>query len=79
VAATAPLSRGLLERLKRWRLETARKEGVPPYVVFHDRVLTEIAAQSPGSPGELAQISGVGRVKLERYGRDLLELVKEQR
>ena len=45
---------------------------MPPYVVFHDRVLHEIADARPASLGELAQISGVGPAKLERYGDELL-------
>jgi DNA helicase II / ATP-dependent DNA helicase PcrA len=60
------------QRLREWRLERARADGVPPYVVFHDSVLHQIAAQRPSSLGELAQISGVGPAKLERYGEDVL-------
>jgi DNA helicase-2/ATP-dependent DNA helicase PcrA len=59
-------------RLRAWRLERAKADNVPPYVVFHDAVLQAIAAARPGSLGELAQISGVGPAKLERYGADLL-------
>jgi DNA helicase-2/ATP-dependent DNA helicase PcrA len=62
--------------LRDWRLERARADGVPPYVVFHDSVLQAIAAAHPSSLGELAQISGVGPAKLERYGDELLALVK---
>jgi DNA helicase-2/ATP-dependent DNA helicase PcrA len=64
------------QRLRDWRLERARADGVPPYVVFHDSVLQAIAAAQPASLGELAQISGVGPAKLERYGDELLALVK---
>ena len=60
------------EKLRAWRLERAKTDGVPPYVVFHDSVLHQIAATYPQSLGELAQISGVGPSKLERYGNDLL-------
>ncbi len=66
------------ERLRAWRLERAREDGVPPYVVFHDRVLHEIAAARPGSLGELAGIAGVGPAKLERYGDAVLDLVVER-
>ncbi|HEY0417222.1 MAG TPA: ATP-dependent DNA helicase UvrD2 [Gaiellaceae bacterium] len=59
-------------RLREWRLQRARADNVPPYVVFHDAVLQAIAAARPGSLGELAQISGVGPAKLERYGAELL-------
>jgi DNA helicase-2/ATP-dependent DNA helicase PcrA len=60
------------QRLREWRLERAKVDGVPPYVVFHDSVLHAIAEQRPASLGELAQISGVGPAKLERYGTDVL-------
>jgi ATP-dependent DNA helicase RecQ len=69
----------LLERLKRWRLEVARTEGVPAYVVFHDRVLMEISERVPTSLDTLAEVPGVGPAKLDRYGPAVLELVKEQR
>ncbi|HZQ15993.1 MAG TPA: ATP-dependent DNA helicase UvrD2 [Gaiellaceae bacterium] len=62
--------------LREWRLERARADGVPPYVVFHDSVLQAIAAARPASLGELAQISGVGPAKLERYGAEVLALVE---
>ena len=64
------------EKLRAWRLERARADGVPPYVVFHDRVLHEIAATQPMSLGELSQIPGVGPAKLERYGEAVLALVE---
>ena len=60
------------ERLRAWRLERAREDGVPPYVVFHDTVLHAIADARPTSLGQLSQIAGVGPAKLERYGSDLL-------
>jgi len=60
------------QRLREWRRERASADGVPPYVVFHDTVLHAIADRRPSSLGELAQISGVGPAKLERYGADVL-------
>jgi DNA helicase-2/ATP-dependent DNA helicase PcrA len=63
------------ERLRAWRLERAREDGVPPYVVFHDAVLHAIADARPKSLGELSQIAGVGPSKLERYGADVLALL----
>ena len=63
------------EKLRAWRLERAREDGVPPYVVFHDKVLHEIAATQPRSLGELSQIAGVGPAKLDRYGEDVLALL----
>jgi ATP-dependent DNA helicase RecQ len=66
----------LLADLKRWRLEQARQQGVPPYVVFHDRTLIEIASRRPTSLEDLATVGGVGRAKLERYGPDLLAMLE---
>jgi DNA helicase II / ATP-dependent DNA helicase PcrA len=63
------------ERLRAWRLERARADGVPPYVVFHDTVLHAIADAQPTSLGELSQIAGVGPAKLERYGDAVLALL----
>jgi DNA helicase-2/ATP-dependent DNA helicase PcrA len=63
------------QRLREWRRERAKADEVPPYVVFHDSVLHAIAAARPGTLGELAQISGVGPAKLERYGDEVLGVV----
>jgi ATP-dependent DNA helicase RecQ len=80
LAEGAPPPRpALLESLKRWRLERAREDGVPPYVVFHDRTLLEIAGRAPDSLEALGEVPGVGPAKLDRYGSRVLELVKELR
>jgi len=63
------------ERLRAWRLERAREDGVPPYVVFHDTVLRAIADAQPRSLGDLSQIAGIGPAKLERYGAAVLALL----
>ena len=65
----------LMDALKRWRLERAKADEVPPYVVFHDSTLRAIAETQPRSLGELAGISGVGPLKLERYGAEVLALI----
>lgn len=67
--------RALFEKLRAKRLELARAQGVPPYVIFHDRTLAEMAARCPRSPGELAGIPGVGEAKLARYGKAFLEVI----
>jgi ATP-dependent DNA helicase RecQ len=72
VASTDPL----FERLKTWRLEQAREQSVPPYVVFHDATLAAIAAARPGSIAELSKVSGIGAKKLDRYGEALLRLLR---
>jgi ATP-dependent DNA helicase RecQ len=65
----------LWQRLREWRAAIAREHGVPAYVVFHDATLAELARARPQSEAALAQISGVGTRKLERYGAALLELL----
>jgi DNA helicase-2/ATP-dependent DNA helicase PcrA len=65
----------LLVSLKRWRLERAKEEGKPAYVVFHDTTLAAIAATRPGSEAELRAVPGIGPAKLERYGADVLAAV----
>ena len=72
-AADAPL----LARLKEWRREQARIQGVPPYVVFHDRTLLELAARKPGDLEGLGQVSGIGAAKLERYGEAVLAVLRD--
>jgi ATP-dependent DNA helicase RecQ len=68
-------AQGLFERLRAWRLEAARRHGVPAYVILHDATLREIASARPGSLEALRGISGVGAKKLEAYGAELLGLV----
>jgi ATP-dependent DNA helicase UvrD/PcrA len=58
--------------LKAWRLERARKDEVPAFVVFHDSTLEEIARSRPKELWQLAKIAGVGPTKLERYGDEVL-------
>jgi ATP-dependent DNA helicase RecQ len=65
-----------LDRLRRWRLETARAAGVPAYVVFHDTTLAAIASARPSSLAELLRVSGVGESKLRKYGDEILELMR---
>jgi ATP-dependent DNA helicase RecQ len=74
-----PADANLLGALRAWRSETARKRGVPAYVVFHDATLDGIAASRPATLSELRNISGVGDKKLEHYGDELIALVKAAR
>lgn len=75
-AEMSPGDRPLFEALRSWRGRAAKAQGVPPYVIFHDRTLTEIAAAKPGSRAALERISGVGEGKLARYGEAVLEVVR---
>jgi ATP-dependent DNA helicase RecQ len=73
--ADPTLDSPLFERLRAWRASVAREHGVPAYVVFHDGTLRAIAAARPASLDQLADISGVGEKKLERYGDALIGLI----
>jgi DNA helicase-2/ATP-dependent DNA helicase PcrA len=66
----------LLVRLKSWRADQARMLKVPPYVVFTDATLVAIAEQRPVDPAGLVSISGIGAAKLERFGTEVLALVR---
>ncbi len=65
------------ERLRLWRLEEAREQGVPPYVVFGDATLRALSTHLPQSDEALLEISGIGQSKLERYGEAVLALLAE--
>ena len=80
-AATAALDaagQALWEALRAWRLEEARRQEVPPYVIFHDSTLTEVARLRPVTLTKLARISGIGRSKLERYGDAVIDIVSRR-
>ncbi len=68
----------LFEKLRWWRVETARSHNVPAYVIFHDATLREIARAMPVTLDELRQVSGVGEKKRETYGEQLIALVSGQ-
>jgi len=59
------------------RLEMARELGLPPYVVFHDKTLKEMAILKPQSRTAMLQVTGIGEVKLERYGDLFLDVINE--
>ena len=63
--------------LKARRLELAREQGVPPYVIFHDSTLLEILGRRPKNLAALAGISGVGQTKLARYGAAFLKVLRD--
>ena len=71
----SPEQEAVFEELRAWRGATAKEQGVPAYVVFHDATLRSIAAAAPSSLGELAGISGVGESKLAKYGEGILEVL----
>jgi len=65
----------LFEALRTLRLDLAQQQGVPPYVIFHDKTLLEMARLQPQSLGALHAISGVGEQKLQRYGDAFLNKI----
>jgi ATP-dependent DNA helicase RecQ len=76
--AVPAADQALFEKLRARRLELARAQNVPPYVIFHDKTLAEMAARRPRSIADLGAIPGVGEAKLARYGQAFLEVVNEQ-
>ncbi|MCC6202115.1 MAG: DNA helicase RecQ [Gammaproteobacteria bacterium] len=76
MAAPAEADPVLLARLKSWRSDHARRQSIPAYVILHDSTLTEIASRQPCDRTELGGISGIGARKLERYGEELLALLR---
>jgi ATP-dependent DNA helicase RecQ len=75
-AVGAP-DRGLFDQLRDWRRAEAARQSVPPYVIFHDRTLAEIAEARPASLPALGGVGGVGQAKLDRYGEAVLAIVRE--
>ena len=64
------------QALRAWRLQEARAQAVPPYVIFADSTLRDIAADHPDTLTTLAEIKGVGVSKLDRYGEAVLEVLR---
>lgn len=74
-ADLSPEAAEVFERLRAWRGEVAKEQGVPAYVVFHDATLREIATRLPTSRDELGTISGIGEAKLEKYADGVLAVL----
>lgn len=68
----------LWQALKNKRLELAREQGVPPYVIFHDSSLKEMHAKKPKTLNEFGDISGVGQSKLQRYGDIFIKVIEKE-
>ncbi len=71
-----PRERALWETLRAKRLELARSQGIPPYAIFHDATLQEMAIRKPSTIDDLGEIAGVGKRKLARYGEIFLEVLQ---
>ena len=76
-AAERDAPAGPFDVLRLWRTGEAKAQSVPPYVIFHDTVLRDIAAVHPASLAELSLIKGVGASKLERYGTAVLAILSQ--
>jgi len=76
-ALLAPEHQPLFQALRAWRRETAAEQRVPPYVIFQDRTLADIALLRPATLADLALANGVGQSKLEHYGAAVLKVVRE--
>jgi len=68
----SPEAEPVFERLRAWRAASAKEQGVPAYVIFHDATLRQIATEAPATLEQLSRISGVGENKLAKYGEQLL-------
>lgn len=67
--------RPLFQTLREWRSATARREGVPAYVILRDRDLAELVRVRPATPNALQTLPGIGPAKVERYGREILAIL----
>jgi ATP-dependent DNA helicase RecQ len=74
----SPADESLFQVLRQWRSDTAREQGVPAYVILHDKTLRELAEVRPVSRGLLATIIGMGSAKIEHYGAELLAIISAE-
>ncbi|MEZ0495898.1 DNA helicase RecQ [Sphingomonas sp. IW22] len=77
-AAANPVGHPLFEALRAKRREIAQETGLPPYVIFHDSTLRDMAMARPASLSEMGRIAGVGQRKLDAYGADFLEVIRAE-
>lgn len=74
-----PVNTDLLDALKALRKGIASKKSVPAYVIFSDATLTDMCKKCPETPDEMLEVSGVGRTKLEKFGKEFLEVIAKFR
>lgn len=68
-------TQAIFDRLKAWRKKFAEEENVPPYFIFNDKTLVEIANQKPSTRSGLLSISGIGELKAKKFGEDILRII----
>jgi ATP-dependent DNA helicase RecQ len=77
-STTVPMAEGdapLFDALRAWRADLAREQGVPAFVILHDKTLRELAARRPANLADLLGVPGIGQAKADRYGETLLRLL----
>jgi ATP-dependent DNA helicase RecQ len=72
-----PETKPIFEKLRTWRAATAKEQGVPAYVIFHDATLRQIATEQPTTLAELGKVNGVGENKLAKYGDQILTTLSD--
>jgi ATP-dependent DNA helicase RecQ len=66
---------GLAAALKNWRMEEAKRQSVPAYVILHDSTIEELCRRMPRSTADLLEVPGIGERKAQRFGPKILELI----
>ena len=66
-------------KLKVWRSELSKKLNLPAYIIMHDKTLMDIASNNPITLEELSKISGIGPAKLERYGKEIIDIINDNK
>ncbi|PIR37835.1 MAG: DNA helicase RecQ [Alphaproteobacteria bacterium CG11_big_fil_rev_8_21_14_0_20_39_49] len=77
IAIYSDADQNLFAALKAKRMELAKAQNVPPYVIFHDKTLIELATQKPTDADAMGRISGVGQNKIERYGNEFISVIEK--
>ena len=76
-AADDSQAEAIIQNLKAWRKRKADDLNVPPYVIFGDKTLLDLAAKKPKSRQDLLNVYGIGRAKAEEFGRSILQIIEE--
>ena len=73
----APDEKSLYDRLRAWRSERSKQEGLPPYVVLTNKQMAQVAIRRPASRSGLRDIEGIGSGKVEKYGAEILQIINK--
>ena len=73
----APADTSLFDKLRKLRKEIATREHIPPYMVFSDATLRDMCQMQPGTLAEMLEVKGIGEMKLEKYGKEFLQCLKD--